>query len=174
MSHYQTLFLVHMYNDTLKRRNLERDGVPRASIGMGGHLKPRVGQRCPRPFTRAYRVSSFVVAYILITHLCRTGIHHAAFKTGLYDAKQIVPQVKIAIFDGNDVKFAVLTVYTEIDEYELNFFDGIAWMHGALGILEVGFCVELGAQILFLLTLYRSQYQAYHSLNQSFCYGFAM
>jgi hypothetical protein len=91
----------------------------RASIGMGGHLKPHVGQRCPRPFTRAYRVSPFIVAYILITHLCRTGIHHAAFKTGLYDAKQIVPQVKIAIFDGNDVKFAVLTVYTEIDEYEL-------------------------------------------------------
>jgi len=29
MSHNQTLFLVHMYNDTLKRRNLERDGVPR-------------------------------------------------------------------------------------------------------------------------------------------------
>jgi len=99
-----------------------------------------------------------VIAYILNTHFHRTGIHHAAFKTGIYDAKQIVPQVKIAIFDGNDVKFAVLTVYTEIDEYELKFFDGIAWTHGALGMLEVGFCVELGAKILLFLTLYRSEH----------------
>ncbi|EKM79083.1 hypothetical protein AGABI1DRAFT_91720 [Agaricus bisporus var. burnettii JB137-S8] len=123
MNANQSKLEVFMYNYTLKQRTIDRQCIPAV-------IKPVLRWVWPK----------------IVEHIKFRGIPvplKGLISTGNHSTMEGGPRVKIGLFDAKDLKIGVLTVYPEIDDFELDLSKGEFWANGKIEDLRVGFTVVL-------------------------------